>query len=36
MTQILRWVFINHSVVSRGKLVGFMSVSNARSGDYWA
>lgn len=36
MSQLFLWLRLNHSVVSQGKLVGFMSVSDCRSGAYWA
>lgn len=35
MRQLLRLLLLNHAVVSRGKLVACMSVSECRSGAYW-
>ena len=35
MSQLLHWLKLNHSVVAQGRLVGFMSVSDYRSGSYW-
>ncbi len=36
MGRIVHLLLLNHSVVAQGKLVGFMSVSDYRSGAYWA
>jgi hypothetical protein len=36
MGRVLYWLRLNHSVVAQGKLVGFMSISDYRSGVYWA
>jgi hypothetical protein len=35
MSHILYLLRLNHSVVAKGKMVGFMSVSDCRSGAYW-
>lgn len=35
MSQLLYLLRLNHSVVSKGKMVGFMSVTDYRSGAYW-
>lgn len=35
MSQMFYLLRLNHSVVSKGKMVGFMSVTDYRSGAYW-
>ncbi len=35
MSHLFNLLLLNHSVVSQGKLVGFMAVSDYRAGSYW-
>jgi hypothetical protein len=35
MRRLVKLVVLNHRVVSKGKLIGFMDVEGERSGSYW-
>lgn len=35
MGQLVYLLLLNHGVISRGKLVGSITVSHYRCGDYW-
>ncbi len=35
MRRLVKLVVLNHRVVSRGKLIGYMNIEGERAGGYW-
>ncbi len=35
MRRMVGWLWLNHRVVSKGKLVGCMEIHGERAGSYW-